>query len=113
MIERLLAADAAFERDDAGTAERLFRQVAEADPRNAIALVGLARVAARRGATSEARDLLERALAIDPDEAAARRLTVELEAVPTVAAPPVRMAEPAPVGPRGLLAWLARILRRG
>ena len=107
MIERLLAADAALERDDAGTAERLFRQVAEADPRNAIALVGLARVAAHRGATSEARDLLERALAIDPDEAAARRLLAELDVA--------RVAEPAagPTRRPGVLARIIRFLRRG
>jgi uncharacterized protein HemY len=99
MIERLLAADAALERGDIDVAGRLFAQVAEADPRNAIAVVGLARIAVRRGAPDEARALARRALEIDADEAAARRLLAELEA---------------PAAPRSL--WrrlLARILGRG
>ena len=88
MIERLLAADGALERDELDHAERLFEQVADADPRNAIALVGLARVAARRGNRGGARGHLERALEIDPDEAAARRLLDELDAAPAGAPRP-------------------------
>ena len=105
MIERLLAADAALDRGDIDVAGRLFAQVAEADPRNAIAVVGLARIAVRRGAPDEARALARRALVIDADEAAARRLLDELEAEPRA---------PAPVAARAL--WrrlLARILGRG
>lgn len=82
MIERLLAADGALTRDELDHAERLFAQVAEADPRNAIAVVGLGRVALRRGDASAARAHLERALEIDPDEAAARRLLADLEGAP-------------------------------
>ena len=84
MIERLLAADGALARGELDHAERLFGQVANADPRNAIAHVGLARVALRRGDRDGARGHLERALDIDPDEAAARRLLDELDA-PAVA----------------------------
>ena len=80
MIERLLAADAALDRDDLEVAQRLFGQVADADPRNAIAVVGLARVAARSNAPGVARSLALRALDIDPEEAAARRLLDELDA---------------------------------
>ena len=79
MIERLLAAEAALERGDVDVAERGFTLVADADSRNAIAVVGLARVARHRGDTDRARDLAERALAIDPGEAAARRLLGELD----------------------------------
>jgi tetratricopeptide (TPR) repeat protein len=79
MIERLLAADAALERDDLATAAKLFAQVAEADPRNAIAAVGLGRVAAGRDDAAEARMWFLRALEIDPEEAAAKRLLAALD----------------------------------
>lgn len=78
MIERLLAAESALADGELQAASRLFAQVAEADPRNAIAVVGLARIAMRDGRAEDARELLARALAIDPDEAAAQRLIREL-----------------------------------
>lgn len=135
MIERLLAADAALDRDDLERAHGLFTQVVTADPRNAIAVVGLARVAIRRGAADEARELLARALEIDPEEAAARRLLAEMDARAAVSAAvpalaPVALlapvaslapaaapeAPPAPHEPAprrsGWRGWLARILRR-
>lgn len=111
MIERLLAADAALERDDLDAAEKLFVQVADADPRNAIAAVGLGRVAAGRDDAEGARTWFQRALEIDPDEAAALRLLQALDrevpdagpvsaATATVAtmaaAPPTAAAAPAP-----------------
>lgn len=83
MIERLLAADSALGRDDLDVAERLFNQVAEADGRNAIAVVGLGQVAARRGDARAARGHFLRALEIDPDDAAATRLLAELDASTT------------------------------
>ena len=94
MIERLLAAETALDDADLDLAQRLFDQVVAADPRNAIALVGLARVARRRGDPAAARELAERALDVDRDEAAARRLLVELERPAVVAEPPA--TEPAP-----------------
>ena len=109
MIERLLAADAALDRGEIEVASRLFSQVADADPRNAIAVVGLARVAQRRSMPGEARALAHRALEIDPDEAAARRLLAELDAAEASAAAAV---PPAPVRSRWRR-WLARILGRG
>jgi thioredoxin-like negative regulator of GroEL len=95
MIERLLAAEAALGRDELDHAQRLFGQVAEADPRNAIAVVGLARVLARRGDTDAARELLAHALELDPDEAAAHRLMAQLGAGQP--APVEAVAEPAAV----------------
>ncbi len=98
MIERLLAAEAALAEGDAEVARRLYAQVAEADPRNAIAVVGLARLAARDGRPEEAQALVERALAIDPDEAAALRLIREL-AVSTIRGgtpPPVASPQASP-----------------
>ena len=88
MIERLLAADAALERDEVDVAERLFGQVAQADERNAIAVVGLGRVALRRGDREGAAERMRAALAIDPDEAAARRLLDELEGTASLDAEP-------------------------
>ena len=121
MIERLLAADAALARGEVDHAERLFAQVVEADARNAIAVVGLARVAVARGSAAEARDLAQRALDIDPQEAAARRLLDELAAAPaaagSVAATAAPEPAPTPAAPipthSGWRAWLARLLRRG
>lgn len=110
MIERLLAAEGALARDELDAAERMYGQVADADPRNAIALVGLARVAARRDDPDGARGYAERALAIDPDEAAARRLLAELSQ-PRVAPPAAKGPRPAPARNSlldRLLGWLRR-----
>jgi Tfp pilus assembly protein PilF len=74
MIERLLAAERALESGNLEHAGHLFQQVADADPRNAIAVVGLAVVAQRRGNEADASELVERALAIDPDDEAAKHL---------------------------------------
>jgi tetratricopeptide (TPR) repeat protein len=131
MIERLLAADAALERDDLATAAKLFAQVAEADPRNAIAAVGLGRVAAGRDDAAEARMWFLRALEIDPEEAAAKRLLAALDrelaaldrelaatAAATAAPPPAAdMAAPRPAAKRRSLrdrvrAWLGLRGRR-
>jgi tetratricopeptide (TPR) repeat protein len=74
MIELLLAADRLLAAGDLDHAERIYRQVIEADPRNAIAEVGLAQVAEARGAHAEAVALARRALDIDPEDQVARRI---------------------------------------
>lgn len=114
MIERLLAAEEALAEGRLDAAEKLFGQIATGDPRNAIALVGLAHVAARRGARDDARELVRRALELDPEEAAAARLLVDLEApaAPAAAADaPTPEARPSFVS--RLRAWLARLLGGG
>lgn len=112
MIELLLEAERAmaFERID--RAEQLYRQVAEADPRNVIAVVGLARVASERGDDLGAYLMARRAMSMDPENDAARRLAVRLEEVlatrgepvadpmppPAAAIPDPVVSEPAPSG---------------
>jgi len=103
MIEVLLVADRLLAAGSLDRAEKLFGQVAGADPRNAIAVVGLARVALERGDEAGALAIARRALEIDPDEAAARRLVGRLEQ-PAMTA----IAEPAPTPSRR--SWKDRIL---
>jgi thioredoxin-like negative regulator of GroEL len=81
MIELLLQAERALSVGLVDQAERLYRQVAEADPRNSIAVVGLARVALERADDAEAWRQAKRALAIDPENVAAQRLVGRLEEV--------------------------------
>jgi thioredoxin-like negative regulator of GroEL len=111
VIEILLDAERNLTAGRLDHAERLYRQAIEADPRNSIAVVGLARVAVERGEDRSALDLANRALAIDPENAAARRLTTRLAEV--LAARGETVASPAGAARvtrrRGLV---ARILRR-
>jgi hypothetical protein len=81
MIEPLLEAERALEVGLFDKADRLYRTVAERDPRNSIAVVGMARVCLERGDDIGALRLGRRALAIDPENAAAQRLVARLEEV--------------------------------
>jgi tetratricopeptide (TPR) repeat protein len=81
VIERLLEAERALAVGLLDQAERLYGQAADADPRNAIAVVGLARVALERGDEERALELGGRALAIDPENVAGRRLVDRLSEV--------------------------------
>jgi tetratricopeptide (TPR) repeat protein len=92
-------------------AERLYRGAADADPRNSIAVVGLARVDLERGDEPAAWRHAQAALAIDPENVAASRLVERLEEVwayrgeslPEVAraevALPAQGSPPPPVAP--------------
>ena len=105
MIELLLQAERALSVGLLDRAETLYRQVAAADPRNSIAVVGLARVAIERGDELEALELGRRALEIDPENSAAQRLVQRLEEVRAyrgeprvpVSAPPAAEHVPVPV----------------
>jgi Flp pilus assembly protein TadD len=105
MIEIILEAERALTTGQLDQAERLYRQAAELDPRNSIAVVGLARVALDRGDERGAYTLARKALEIDPENAAGQRMAERLEEVmryrgeqPPAAegSPP---AEPAPAPP--------------
>ena len=99
MIELILQAERALSVGQLEQAERLYRQAADADPRNSIAVVGLARVALDRGDDRGAYTLARQALDIDPENAAAQRLADRLEEVMRYRGeePPVVEATPQPV----------------
>ena len=81
MIELLLQAERALSVGLLDRAETLYKQVANADPRNSIAVVGMARVTLDRGDELGALDLARRALAIDGENVAAQRMIARLEEV--------------------------------
>jgi tetratricopeptide (TPR) repeat protein len=94
MIEPLLEAERLMAVGLLDQAELRFTQIAEADPRNSIAVVGLARVAVERGDDEAALQHARRAAAIDPDNPVAARLIARLEEVAAT-----RAATAQPSGP--------------
>ena len=104
MIELLLEAERALSFGRVDEAERLYRQVATADPANSIAVVGLARVALEHADDAGAYVLARQALTIDPENEAAKRLVTRLDEVmrtrgETVPDVPLAPAEPAATAP--------------
>jgi tetratricopeptide (TPR) repeat protein len=99
VIEILLQAERALTVGLLDQAERLYRQAVDSDPRNSIAVVGLARVALERGDETEALSRARAALEIDPDNVAAKRLADRLVEISSgqvgTSEPPAEAAEPA------------------
>jgi hypothetical protein len=108
MIEALLQAERLLIHGQIDQAEKIYSGAVERDPRNSIAVVGLARVALERGDERLAYERACAALAIDPENAAALRLEARLSEVfstrgepvqrPSIvghAEPPARRPEPA------------------
>jgi thioredoxin-like negative regulator of GroEL len=119
VIELLLQAERAMSVGLVDRAEVLYTQVADADPQNSIAVVGLARVRLERGDETGAVELARRALAIDPENAAAARMVERLEEVLAyrgeAIAPSPEPAIPTPPLPLPLpkrRSWLDRLFRR-
>ncbi len=85
----LLQADRLLTVDMVEQADSIYRRVAEQDPRNAIAVVGMARCALARGEDQEAYRLAARALRIDPENDMARRMTERMAEVLTYRGEPL------------------------
>ena len=81
MIEQLLRAENALALGLLDQAEQIYAQTLAHDPANAIALVGLSRVALERGDDRASLGFARRAQAIDPENAQAGRMVDRLEEV--------------------------------
>jgi tetratricopeptide (TPR) repeat protein len=125
VIELLLQAERTLAMGRLDEAERLYRQALASDPRNAIAVMGLARLAVERGEDGEAFRLATRALQLDPENAAAVRMAVRLYEVLTGRGERIELpasvraharragpAMPPDAGAGAGRSWLDRLLRR-
>ncbi|HUP83111.1 MAG TPA: tetratricopeptide repeat protein [Candidatus Limnocylindria bacterium] len=81
MIEALLQAERLLVHGMVDQAEQIYERAIEQDPHNAIAVVGLARVALERGQERLAYERAREALQIDPQNVAAQRLEQRLAEV--------------------------------
>ena len=81
MIEALLQAERLLVHGMVDQAEQIYQNAITQDPRNAIAVVGLARVALERGQERVAYERAREALEIDPGNIAAQRLEQRLAEV--------------------------------
>lgn len=113
MIEVLLQAEHALSLGLLDRAESLYRQVAAADAKNAIAVVGLSRVALERGNHHLALEFAREALAIDRENVAAQRLAQRLEEVIAFSGNAPAAGREAPEELPERRTWRDRLLRRG
>lgn len=81
MIEALLQAERLLVHGLVDQAEQIYERAIEQDPNNAIAVVGLARIALERGQERLAHERARAALAIDPQNVAAQRMEQRLAEV--------------------------------
>jgi tetratricopeptide (TPR) repeat protein len=79
MIELLFHADRALGGGALDQAERTYQRLARLNPTSAIAVVGLAQVCLARGEIEMARTLAGRAILLDPDSMAAKRVLMQLD----------------------------------
>lgn len=100
MIEALLQAERLLIHGMVDQAEQIYANASAQDPHNAIAVVGLARVALERGQERVAYERALEALKIDPQNVAAQRLEARLAEVFAERAHPTGApAQPAPPRP--------------
>jgi Flp pilus assembly protein TadD len=78
MIELMLEAERAMGIGLIDNAERLYRQAVAIDPKNSIAVTGLARVALERGDQRGAYTFARKALTLDPDNPIAGHLSMRM-----------------------------------
>ena len=81
MIEQILQADRYLQVDQVDKAREVYQRVADADPGNAIAVVGLARCSLAEGDDARAYELAGQALEIDPENEMARRMEARLSEI--------------------------------
>ncbi|MEO8626078.1 MAG: tetratricopeptide repeat protein [Candidatus Limnocylindrales bacterium] len=100
MIEALLQAERLLIHGMVDQAEQIYANAAAQDPHNAIAVVGLARVALERGQERLAYERARDALQIDPENVAAQRLEQRLAEVFTERERPTQPSPQISEGPR-------------
>jgi tetratricopeptide (TPR) repeat protein len=81
VIEQLLRAENALALGLLDLAQQIYEQTLAHDPANAIALVGLSRVALERGDERASLGFARRALSIDPENGQAGRMVDRMEEV--------------------------------